>query len=311
VYRCGIHLVIGNAAATSVCQKSLDGGRTWIQTLQPVFPPDMEGGSLSPRTGPCNPGIGHAVTDTRGTLYVPKAHCGQPWLAISQDEGDTWKRVQVSDLGVSTYEHPSVPSACPPMCEALGYTEKHDAAVGVDRDGTIYYAWIAKDRQGYLSVSLDHAATWSTPVRVTQTEILETVFLELAVGAPGRIAMAVVASENSTGPPWTQDRVDTTWNGYLTASLDARSLQPTFYSATINEPGDPLVRGDCWFRCGPMADYIDVRIAPDGTPWAPFVDGCLDACPVGGLPFAHSLAIAGHLIGIDLWDEEDPNGPYP
>ena len=37
-----------------------------------------------------------------GTLFVPRGWCGQPWLAISHDEGLTWTRTQVATNGMNT-----------------------------------------------------------------------------------------------------------------------------------------------------------------------------------------------------------------
>ena len=29
-------------------------------------------------------------------MFLPRGHCGQPWLAISDDEGMSWRTTQVS-----------------------------------------------------------------------------------------------------------------------------------------------------------------------------------------------------------------------
>ena len=63
---------------------------------------------------------------------------------------------------------------------------------------------------------------------------------------------------------------------------------PLFYSASVNDPKHPLKTGSCGAgRCGRVLDFIDVEIAPDGHPWAPFVDACADTCEKTG---AESLA---------------------
>ena len=41
---------------------------------------------------------GHVKADLDGRIFLPKGHCGFPWLAISADGGDTWTRVQISNL---------------------------------------------------------------------------------------------------------------------------------------------------------------------------------------------------------------------
>lgn len=313
VYRCGFGATPANTGITSVCQRTIDGGRLWVQTGEPVFVTELSGGGLSPEAGHCNMGLGHGVAGRDGTIYVPKGHCGQPWLAISYDEGDSWTRVQVSDLGMSTDEEPNY-SVGPLGDHHVGYSEDHDAAVGVDRDGTIYYAWVAKDRLAYLATSRDAGTTWSTPVRVTHPGVNEVWHVEMAVGAPGRVVIAAVGTENGPGAPFpayldgSGSYNAVTWNGYMAASFDAKSAQPTFYGSAINDPNDPLVTGGCWDACGSMSDYFDVRIGPDGTPWASFVDDCFDGECVTR---PNGMVLAGRLLGVNLWDNVDPNGPYP
>jgi hypothetical protein len=43
----------------------------------------------------------------------------------------------------------------------------------------------------------------------------------------------------------------------------------------VNDLKDPLVIGSCGIvRCQQIFDFIDLDIAPDGTPWVALVDGC-------------------------------------
>ena len=67
----------------------------------------------------------------------------------------------------------------------------------------------------------------------------------------------------------------------MTVSADALSKNPTFYTAAISDPKDPLVRQQCGpGRCQDVFDFIDVEIGPDGIPYGAFVDGCLKGCTV-------------------------------
>ncbi|HEV8360205.1 MAG TPA: hypothetical protein VGR28_07115, partial [Candidatus Thermoplasmatota archaeon] len=142
------------------------------------------------------------------------------------------------------------------------------------------------------------------------------------VGGTGRIALAYLGSTDSPGQPWPQPKCgqdmclvtnptitgyeNTTWNGYLTTSADASSADPLFFTSQLNPPGDPLVRGLCQaVNCPGFGDFLDVRIAPDGTAWAPFVDVCTGACvqDAKGTPDRREL-VAGRLWGgASLWDE--------
>ncbi|MGH2753915.1 MAG: hypothetical protein ACRDLB_05720, partial [Actinomycetota bacterium] len=80
-----------NDVASSGCSKSLDGGITFSPSGTPAYPGvDSEAGGF------CGGLHGHGFVGDDGTVFLPKGHCGQPWLAISKDEGQTWTRVQVA-----------------------------------------------------------------------------------------------------------------------------------------------------------------------------------------------------------------------
>jgi hypothetical protein len=87
-----------NKVADVQCARSLDGGRTFLPSGYPAFM-GVEGPiDGSPNSGPatlCGGLHGHIITDPTGRLYLPKGHCGQPWVAISDDGGATWRRFQV------------------------------------------------------------------------------------------------------------------------------------------------------------------------------------------------------------------------
>ena len=72
--------------------------------------------------------------------------------------------------------------------------------------------------------------------------------------------------------------------------------RPLFYSVSVNEPSDPLLRGACpQTKCGPVYDFIDVVVAPDDTVWGAFVDGCLTACEEIGAPNDGSNGLAAEI----------------
>lgn len=139
VYYCAADAgaLAGSSTATS-CARSLDGGTTWTRTASPAF---IAAGPRAGNSG-CDGLTGPGFVDARGTVYVPRGFCGEPFLAISDDEGDSWRRVKVSDLGVA---------------QRSDTDQEHEAAVAVDADGTIYYFWIARDRKPYLAISRDGA----------------------------------------------------------------------------------------------------------------------------------------------------------
>ncbi|MDQ3879264.1 MAG: glycoside hydrolase [Actinomycetota bacterium] len=248
-----------NDTITASCAKSLDGGTTWVRTGTPAFVA-FKGTTF------CNNGLtGHGVAGADGTIYLPRNQCGQPELAISHDEGATWAQIDVTG---GKMKHVTGP----------------DPAVAVDSKGNVYYVFIAdKDRLPYLVVSHDEGKTWGKPLRIGPPGLKESDLPSIAVGSPGKIAIAFVGSENSPGAPFSASYADVTWNGYVTTSTTALGTKPLFYSTIVNPKSDPIFRGHCGpGRCGSILDFIDVTVAPDGTPWASFVDACTGDCTKPG-----------------------------
>lgn len=289
VYRCAINTVaLGAYGFSATCQKSIDGGLSWIPTGEPAFITD-------PMDAPeaCTGAHGHGIADHRGWIYLPKEHCDVPMLAISKDEGATWTRVAVADIGI----------------------QGHDGGVGVDREGTIYYSWVADDGLPHIAYSKDEGATWSDPIMIGAPELTHARFAELYVGGVGKVAWVYLGRIEPINESFPQ-----TYGAFIGVSYDILSDDPTLYSATVNDPiNDPFVVGNC---CGGVQDFIDVRIGPDGTAWGAFVDDCLGegvncstreiAPGVEEALDTQREGVAGWIWGgPSLWDDEDPNGPYP
>ncbi|HVM36216.1 MAG TPA: sialidase family protein [Actinomycetota bacterium] len=256
-----------NDVASSSCSKSLDGGITFSPTGSPAFTGVQPGsGNDEGQASFCGGLHGHGVVDRRGWVYLPKESCLRPWLAISRDEGRTWENIRVSDI---------------PAGDGL-----LDPSVDVDGKGNIYYAWTGGDRRVRLTVSRDAGKSWSNPVIADAPGVREANLATLDVGAPGKVAIAYMGSENS---PWRygcdddcprgDDYLSATWNGYVTITTQALEKNPVFLSTRVNPNKDPLMRGTCGpGRCKTVFDFIDTVIAPDGTPYATFVDGCVGVC---------------------------------
>lgn len=301
VYYCSIDGGLLFAFGTfTACSKSLDGGTTFVRTGTPPYTddPTRDGGSQGVK-GHCGGAVGHGAVGPDGTVYLPRGWCGQPFMAISRDEGATWERVQVAGNG---------------MAVGPGQ-EEHEMNVAVDADGNVYTTWIAQDRLPYLAISRDGGSTWSKPLMVAAPGVNEAFYAGVDVGAPGRVAINYYGTTNGPGGPFcarttgpgsceTADGGDpkppdayenTTWNGYLTMSVNALDAQPTFMTGTVNDPADPLIRTTCGpNRCGQTHDFFDVVVAADGTPYASFVDACSadpeEPCRLG-------IGIVGRLVG--------------
>jgi hypothetical protein len=265
-----------NDVATSSCGRSADGGLTWHATGYPAFfPGDGTEGQGSARS--CGGLHGHGVVGNDGTVYLPKEHCEQPFLAISRDEGLTWERSQVAKAVAIFGPDPSV---------------------AVDAKGNLYYLYISDDRLPYLVISRNSGKTWSQPMMVGAPGVTETALATLDVGAPGKVAIAYYGTGDVQGPvDKRQYNASVTWDGYMTMSENVLDNDPVFYSGTINDPKDPLATAACGpRRCYDALDFIDVVIAPDGTPWTSMTDNCVGPCvgPGGAL---NPTGIAGRMVG--------------
>ncbi|MDQ3645561.1 MAG: glycoside hydrolase [Actinomycetota bacterium] len=295
VYLCSIGVGISLAAAGSVCSKSLDGGTTYIPAGLAFYDdPRLSGDYGVP--GRCHGAHGHGAVGPDGTVYLPRGWCGQPWLGISRDEGTTWTRVQVADNGMACCGRLLGESGVEPG-EALF---SHEAGIDIDAAGNLYYTWVARDRLPYLAISRDGGKTWADPMMIGPPGLKESLLPGIDVGAPGKLVVHYMGSTNSPwrGPGTSGSDQDTRWNGYLTMTVNALAPRPVFYSATENDPKEPLWVGSCGpdpERCS-WGDFFDVVIGVDGRPWSIAVDLCRDRdakCDDA----SYGEGIVGHLVG--------------
>ncbi|MFA5943592.1 MAG: sialidase family protein [Candidatus Thermoplasmatota archaeon] len=257
LYRCSINYVALDGASTaSTCTKSLDGGLTNVPTGAPLYVTDLP--------DVCSGGVGHGTAGPDGTIYIPKGTCDEAMLFISHDEGLTWTGVQVSDLDMAPGEH--------------------DAGVGVDAAGNVFYFWIGADRLPYLAVSHDQGATWEAPRMVGPPGLKEAHLPAAQAGGEGKVAWAYFGSFDSPGAGSDDgEYAETTWHQLVGMTVDGLADNPTYYTAYANPPEDPIARGTCGtVRCNnAVKDFIHLEIGPDGTPWVASVDGCIAACARG------------------------------
>jgi hypothetical protein len=246
-----------NAVAGTMCARSLNGGMTWTtETLVHPNPGPVEGNV-------CGTQHGHLEAAPDGTIYLPTSLCGsRPTVFVSRDDGITWERSEIAAVNV-------------PLS---------DPDLGIDRDGNVYAAFIDETGALFMSVSRDAGRSWSQPLRIG--EGLTAGLPAVAAGDPGRVVVAFVGTDDlpqGYATPGYPDSAtgDIAWAPYLAVSVDMLSGAPTF--AVVDAAnGDPVSRGvECVandFRCTVQVDFIDVTVAPDGRPYASFVDGCYGAC---------------------------------
>lgn len=230
-----------NAALTSECSKSTDGGLTFVPTGESAF-------GLSEACGGVH---GHGVVGPRGTVYLPKSNCGEPWLAISHDEGATWNRVLIAGNGVRG--------------------DSPDPSVAVDRRSNVYFAWIAADRLPYLAVSRDGGLSWSKPLMVAAPGVTAANLATIDAGRPGAVSLAYMGTLDREAAVLSGEA---RWGGYVAFTTQALRSRPVFFSGSINDSRDPLIIGECLSRCGALYDFLDVAISPSGRVFGAFVDAC-------------------------------------
>lgn len=291
--------VCAGGSSPLVCQKSVDGGKTWVPPVRIPSP-----GGLSCKSS--NHFGFNGVVDRRGTVYVPFTPCQRPYVAISRDEGATWNSVLVADTNVI----------------GIGVLP-----LAIDQQGNLYAAWAGEDRKLYLAISRDQGAHWSEPWMIAAPGVKEVAVPQAVAGSRGHVAITYYGSTNAPEPPFpapckAQVQIfslacppyaNETWNTYVTETFDALTPQPVFWSATLNDPahptwfgcspsttvaGGPVCTGNSWqfdqtvaqtrelqlATSGGRLDYFGMTMAPDGTPWVGFVQQCPDGKPVPGNP---------------------------
>jgi hypothetical protein len=234
-----------NQVAFSMCHRSIDGGLAWTGTGTPAFHGyDTAAGGL------CGGLAGHLDTDSKGRLFLPKGHCGGPWLAVSEDGGGTWRRTRVSPLSAASTH----------------------IAVATDAADNVYMLWWdSQYRLPWLAVSKDHGATFGPAMMVAPPGVMEVNFPELEAGDAGKVA---ITFPGGTQPSSAGARRP--WNQYTIVTTNALDENPLFVSTTANPPTDPVHRGNCGpGRCGAMWDFIEITTSPlDGGFWASISDTC-------------------------------------
>jgi hypothetical protein len=239
-----------NKVADVQCARSLDGGTSFSVSGAPAFAgvqTEPQDGSGSSSGDVCGSLHGHIITDPAGRLYLPKGHCGNPWLAISEDGGQTWTRTLVNrarSAGIQT-------------------------SVASDTAGNLYYLWWgAKNFLPYMAVSRDHGKSFGPALLIAPPGVKAVNFPTIEAGSPGHVAITFPGTTDEDRSP------ARAWNYYMTVSTNALAPLPTFHSATANKVSDPIHRGACNGRCGNMFDFLDVVIGPSGEAWGAAVDTC-------------------------------------
>lgn len=239
-----------------VCHKSLDGGGSWQSTGSSPDPvPAQEG---------CRP---EQLRTTRGgdvgpdgVLYFPTFSCDRKvlGLAVSRDQGRTWTRSKALDTEIEDLYPP---------------------ALAIDADGTIYVAWRGARGLPYLTVSRDSGRSWRTPMMIAPPGVDAMRRLGIVARGRGHILVSYLASTDGGA----------SFDAYMTESRNAADPDPTFWSATANDPATSVLDRGASETFANRIQLLRGHIADDGTPWAAF--HCYDTqlCPGKRLGLAAQL----------------------
>ncbi len=269
VYACGEYDSIGRDFTTKLegdlCQKSLDGGQTWITAGQSLFGSPIDphrkcgGQTEHPNFSPW------AAPDPKGRLYQLLFCGGKTYLMRSGNEGASWP----------------IAARVPYKISNVGPGGTGSAELRTDSRGNLYLGWTNPGNPNpnsayrpsklYLATSHDRGRTWSRPVQLLAPGVqgIRTHF-GFDVGRPGHLAVSYLGHRAG--------RLG--FDGYITETSNALARRPLLWSAVVNSPSQaPLDFNDKGSSNGLGLDYVSVAIGPHGTPWASFWDACGEDVP--------------------------------
>jgi hypothetical protein len=247
--------------------RSLDGGLTWNEVGQI---------SLQPLENGCSALewiiFGNGAVAKDGTVYLGFRRCDNFAIAKSTDEGKTWTVINIPGAKLKDYY----------FITQVGLFNGNyvpSEAITVDSSGYVYAVYAGTDDLMHMAVTKDKGKTWSTPVVVSAPSVKHIRYAAVTVKSPGVVAIGYYG---------TKDDVDLTagingvWNGYIGESTNALSSRPTFWTATVDDPADPLYPHGFatgylgMFLAGDLNEIVQVKYAPNGDIWASFNKGM---CP--------------------------------
>jgi hypothetical protein len=223
------------------CYRSLDGG----QSFDAVGSPDPARPDGCDEQHPARAG----VVGRDGVLYFPTSMCGVLGIAISRDEGASWQWRTIAATEVK---------------------DTYIATLAADAAGTLYIAWIGAGDLPMLTVSRDAGESWSPPTRVVAPGVRQVRRVAITAGRRGQIALAY---QGTTDGVW--------FHGYITTTTDVLAPHPLFFSATVDAPASPLVRGSDAQEFGDRLLYQTTVLTSDGTVLAGFHCAKTPRCPSG------------------------------
>jgi hypothetical protein len=234
------------------CYRSFDGGESWER-----------GATLLTAVAPQHPECGlNAEFMAAIDGYYPQGgpdgalwtivRCGaNRFLAKSTDEAATFPILHRADGSPVTL--PGNGAGGPVSLD--GSDE-----LRVDTSGNLYL--VQQDAGALLLyISRDDGLNWNPPFNMAAPAVRGASIAQWQVAAgyaPGEVAVSYLVPRSDGG-----------FDGYITATHRALDANPVFYAARINPADTPMIT-----PTAPGLDFIDVDMAPDGTPWAVFYSDC-------------------------------------
>jgi hypothetical protein len=247
------------------CYRSLDGGATF-SSAGFVFPSPS-----SPPDGCPALAANGGIVDNEGTTYQPLSCEMGAYVAASADEGATYTWHAVKDA--------------PPANGVSGSLQ-----LAIDDADNLYGMWTSNDHL-YLTVSRDHAQSWSSPLDVTAPGLHTITRPAFAAGPSGRVAITYYASRDPSAQAL---------SAYITETTDALQARPLYVTGVLNDPANPIYVDQGLRGTTPRADFIGGAYDAAGTFWAGVVKQI-------GTPDANGfIATTGYVGRLAL-----PGAPAP
>jgi hypothetical protein len=142
------------------------------------------------------------------------------------------------------------------------------ASLASDFAGNIYLAYLGQNGLPQLTISRNHGRSWSTPITAVAPGLTKAMRVAITAGRPGEIALAYLGTSDGQN-----------YNGYITEGLNALRSKPVFWSASVNDPAEPLVYGSNPTTFGDRLLYATDVLTPHGEAWAGFHCAQTTACP--------------------------------
>jgi hypothetical protein len=245
------------SVAAAFCTRSDDGGDTFIAPSVLKTSADCDGWT---------PNIhGHVKVAPDGTAYVPDRNCGgQQAVIVSEDSGASWdvRRLPGTTAG------------------------DNDSSLGIARDGTVYYCYVAGDNHPHVAVSRDRGRTWSNDRDIGyKLGVEHAVFANAVAGDPDRAACAFLGT--TTPGPYQTTAFTGIWHVYVAMTYDGGDTWHTV-NATPDDPvqgrGGIALGGTTALENRNLLDFNEITLDHRGRVLYGFNDGCVGDCIKTGTP---------------------------